>query len=138
MLQAQAATPPTPQMGQATVTVVSRDSTDDAGEPITYISTPNAEVTSAIVALPPGGKTDWMTHPCPGYLYVLEGELTVEFEDGRHLVFKAGQAFMQARTHWHRGVNTGTGQMRFLEVFFGAKGMPQVLNPPHGPLAQTP
>jgi quercetin dioxygenase-like cupin family protein len=117
--------------GQATMTVVSKDTTDDAGDPITYISTPNPEVTSVILSLPPGGKTDWMTHPVPGYLYILEGELTVEFADGHHLVFKQGQAFMQARTKWHRGINTGTGQMRFLAVFFGAKGIPQVLNPPH-------
>ncbi len=136
----QAHTPPsqTVQTVQTTITAVSKDTTTDAGEPITYLSTPNPEVSSVILTLPPGGKTDWMTHPCPGYLYVLEGELTVEFEDGRHLVFKAGQAFMQARTHWHRGVNTGTGQMRFLAVFFGAKGMIQVLNPPHGALAQKP
>lgn len=125
-------------MGQATVTLVSRDAADDAGDPITYISTPNPEVTSAIVSLPAGGKTDWMTHPCPGYLYVLQGELTVEFEDGRHLIFKAGQAFMQARTKWHRGVNTGKGQMRFLAVFFGAKGMPPVLNPPHATVPPKP
>ena len=132
MVHAQTQNALPPKIGQATVALVSRDTTDDAGDPITYISTPNPEVTSAIVALPPGGKTDWMTHPCPGYLYVLEGELTVEFEDGRHLVFKQGQAFMQARTKWHRGVNNGTVPMRFLAVFFGAKGMPQVLNPPHG------
>ena len=122
--------------GQATLTVVSKDTTDDAGEPITYIATANPEVTSAILTLPPGGKTDWMTHPVPGYLYAIEGELTVEFEDGHHLVFKAGQGFMQARTKWHRGINTGKGQMRFLAVFFGAKGVPQVLNPPH-PVDQT-
>jgi hypothetical protein len=64
MFLAQIPSVPTPQMGQATVTVVSKDTTDDAGDPITYISTPNPEVTSAIVSLPPGGKTDWMTHSC--------------------------------------------------------------------------
>ncbi len=130
MFFAQAATASLVPNGQATVTAVSQDTTDDAGDPITYLSTPNPEVTSAIVSLPPGGKTDWMTHPVPGYLYILEGELTVEFADGHHLVFKQGQAFMQARTKWHRGINTGSGQMRFLAVFFGAKGIPPVLNPP--------
>jgi quercetin dioxygenase-like cupin family protein len=113
------------------MTAVSKDTTTDAGEPITYLSTPNPEVSSVILTLPPGGKTDWMTHPVPGYLYILEGELTVEFADGHHLVFKQGQAFMQARTKWHRGINTGTGQMRFLAVFFGEKGTPVILNPPH-------
>jgi quercetin dioxygenase-like cupin family protein len=138
MFQVQAPSTPQSQAGQATVTMVSKDTMTDAGEPITYLSTPNPEVTSAIVALPPGGKTDWMTHPVPGYLYILEGELTVEFEDGHHLVFKAGQAFMQSRTKWHRGINTGAGQMRFLAVFFGEKGIAPVLNPPHGPIVTKP
>ena len=130
-------TPP-PSASQATITEVSRDTTTDAGEPIRYLSTPNAEVSSMILSLPPGGKTDWMTHPVPGYLYVLEGELTVEFTDGSHLVFHAGQGFMQARTRWHRGVNRGNTNMRFLAVFFGEKGTPVVLNPPKGPAVNGP
>lgn len=126
--------PPPPAANQATITTVSTDTTSDAGEPIRYLSTPNPEVTSVILSLPPGGKTDWMTHPVPGYLYVLEGALTVEFIDGSRLTFKAGQGFMQARTKWHRGVNDGKTTMRFLAVFYGEKGTPVILNPPHGPL----
>lgn len=124
--------PPPPGTNGPTITVVSTDTTTDAGEPIRYLSTPNAEVTSVILSLPPGGKTDWMTHPVPGYLYILEGQLTVEFEDGHRLTFKQGQAFMQARTKWHRGINEGNTRMRFLAVFFGEKGTPTILNPPHG------
>ncbi|WP_161570803.1 cupin domain-containing protein [Granulicella sibirica] len=138
MFQMQTPNPPPPQAVQATITPVSRDTTTDAGEPITYLSTPTPEVSSVIVALPPGGKTDWMTHPVPGYLYILQGELTVEFADGKHLVFKAGQAFMQARTKWHRGINTGPGEMRFLAVFFGEKGTPIILNTPHDPSKPKP
>lgn len=123
---------PPPNTNGPTITVVSKDTTTDAGEPIRYLSTPNAEVTSVILSLPPGGKTDWMTHPAPGYLYILEGQLTVEFEDGHRLTFKQGQAFMQARTKWHRGINEGTTPMRFLAVFFGEKDAPNILNPPHG------
>ena len=121
---------------QATIIMVSKDTTTDAGEPIRYLSTPNAEVTSSIITIPPGGKTDWMTHPVPGYLYILEGELTVEFADGHRLHFKQGQAFMQARTKWHRGINEGKTQMRFLAVFFGEKDTPVILNPPHGAVAE--
>jgi quercetin dioxygenase-like cupin family protein len=128
MMQMQ--TPPEFPRGQETIAIVSRDTTTDAGEPITYLSTPNPEVTSAILTLPPGGKTQWMTHPVPGYVFVLEGELTVEFADGRRVKFTKGQGFLQARTQWHRGVNEGTGTMRFLAVFYGEKGTPIVLNPP--------
>jgi quercetin dioxygenase-like cupin family protein len=112
--------------------MVSRDSETDAGEPLSYLSTPNPEVSSVILTIPPGGRTEWMTHPVPGYIYVLEGTLTVEFEDGHRLSFKAGQALLQARTKWHRGLNLGSEQMRFLAVFYGAKGVPEVLNPPVG------
>jgi quercetin dioxygenase-like cupin family protein len=122
--------PPEFPRGQETITVVSRDTTTDAGEPITYLSTPNPEVTSAILTLPPGGKTQWMTHPVPGYVFILEGELTVEFADGKRIKFKKGEGFLQARTKWHRGVNEGTGTMKFLAVFYGEKGTPIVLNPP--------
>jgi quercetin dioxygenase-like cupin family protein len=76
----------------AVVTPVSKNDSTDAGEPITYPTGSPPEVSSVIVTIPPGGKTDWMTHPVPGYLYVLEGTLTVEFEDGHHLTFHAGQA----------------------------------------------
>jgi quercetin dioxygenase-like cupin family protein len=131
MFFAQAVAATTQTVGQATITMVSKDTTTDADEPIRYLSTPNPEVSSMILALPPGGKTDWMIHPVPGYIYVLEGQLTVEFEDGSHIVFKAGQAFMQAHTKWHRGINEGTGPMRFLAVFFG-----EISNPPHGSLAE--
>jgi quercetin dioxygenase-like cupin family protein len=135
MLFAQAPPPPPHAANQATISIVSKDTATDAGEPIQYLSTPNAEVTSVILSLPPGRKTDWMVHPVPGYLYVLEGQLTVEFEDGHRLSFHTGQAFMQARAKWHRGINTGNTPMRFLAVFFGEKGTPILLNPPHGSLA---
>jgi quercetin dioxygenase-like cupin family protein len=113
--------------------MVSKDTATDAGEPIRYLSTPNPEVTSMILSLPPGGKTDWMTHPVPGYVYILEGQLTVEFIDGTHVTFKAGQGFLQARAKWHRGVNDGQQQMRFLAVFFGEKDSPVIVNPPKSP-----
>jgi quercetin dioxygenase-like cupin family protein len=129
------ATPP-PATNQVTITMVSKDTTTDAGEPIRYLSTPNPEVSSMTLSLPPGAKTDWMTHPVPGYIYVLEGELTVEFEDGSRVVFRAGQGFLQARTKWHRGLNEGKTTMRFLAVFYGEKGMPVILNPPRGPLVE--
>jgi quercetin dioxygenase-like cupin family protein len=113
-----------------TVTPVSKDDTTDAGEPITYPVGGSPEVSSAILTVPPGGKTEWMTHPVPGYVYVLQGTLTVEFEDGHRLTFHSGEGFLQARTKWHRGINQGAEPLRFLAVFFGAKGVPIILHPP--------
>ena len=133
MFAFQAPPPPQSSSVQTSITMVSKDTVTDAGEPIRYLSTPNPEVTSMILSLPPGGKTEWMTHPVPGYVYILEGQLTVEFIDGTHVTFKAGQGFLQARAKWHRGVNDGQQRMRFLAVFFGEKETPVILNPPKSP-----
>jgi quercetin dioxygenase-like cupin family protein len=120
-----------PPMNKSDLSLVSTDSASIAGEPVAYPSTPNPEISSYIMPIAPGATTQWMTHPVPAYLYVLEGTLTVEFaEDGSRKEFKAGQAFLQARTKWHRGRNDGKVPVRFLAVFCGAKDVPNVLHPP--------
>jgi quercetin dioxygenase-like cupin family protein len=119
------------------ITPVSRDSVTIAGEPELYLNTPDPEVTSVIFTFPPGSVSQWMTHPAPAYVYVLEGTLVVEFEDGSHQSFHAGQAFLQCRSKWHRGRNDGSQTMRFLAVFVGAKGVPNVIHPPTGALVDA-
>jgi quercetin dioxygenase-like cupin family protein len=115
------------------MTMVSKDSTTVVGEPLNYLSTPDPEISSGIVTIPAGTTTEWMTHPVQGFLYVLEGTLTVEYADGPRKVFKAGQGFPQARSKWHRGRNDGETLVRFLAVFYGGKDVPNVLHPPASP-----
>lgn len=125
------AAPPIPT---ASITPVSHDSLTIAGEPELYLSTPEPEVSSVIFTFPPGAVSQWMIHPAPAYVYVLEGTLVVEFEDGSHQSFRAGQGFLQCRSKWHRGRNDTSQTMRFLAVFFGGKGVPNVVHPASGPL----
>jgi quercetin dioxygenase-like cupin family protein len=101
-----------------------------AGEPLVYLNTPNPVISSSVLTIQPGGVSHWMTHPAPAYLYVLQGQLTVEFLDGERRVFQAGQAFLQSRAKWHRGRNEAALPVQFLAVFFGSKGVPTVLHPP--------
>jgi quercetin dioxygenase-like cupin family protein len=116
---------------------VSSDTKTIAGEPLEYPSTPNPVIFSNVVTIPPATVTPWMIHPVPAYLYVLEGTLTVEFAaDGSLHKFNAGQAFLQSRTHWHRGRNDGTTPCRFLGVFVGSKDVPVILHPPSGKSVQ--
>jgi quercetin dioxygenase-like cupin family protein len=123
--------------GNVTMTWVSSETTTVAGEPLSYPSTPNPVISSNVLTIAPGTVTQWMTHPAPAYVYVMEGTLTVEFAaDGSRHEFKAGQAFLQARTHWHRGRNDGSVPVRFLGVFVGAKDVPDILHPPSGNLDQ--
>ncbi len=64
--------PSVPPAQTVTMTQVSIGSTTIAGEPELYLSSPHPEITSAIFTIPPGTKTRWMTHPVPGYIYVLQ------------------------------------------------------------------
>ena len=121
------------QASSVTVAPVSKNSVTIAGEPELYLSTPEPEVTSAVFTFPAGSVSQWMTHPSPAYVYVLEETLAVEFEDGSTQSFLAGQAFLQCRSTWHRGRNDGSQAMRFLAVFFGSKGVPNVVHPAAGP-----
>jgi quercetin dioxygenase-like cupin family protein len=121
---------------EATTTALPPLSRTIAGEPLAYPSTPEPIVSSDVVTIPPGGVTEWMTHPVPAYLYVLEGTLTVELVDGTRHKFDAGQSFLQCHTTWHRGRNEGTTPTRFLAVFIGAKGVPEIVHPPSGPLIE--
>lgn len=116
------------------ITPVSHDSLTIAGEPELYLNTPDPEVSSLVFTFPPGAVSQWMIHPAPVYVYVLEGTLQVEFEDGSHQSFHAGQGFLQCRSKWHRGRNDGSQTMQFLAVFFGAKGVPNVVHSASGPL----
>jgi quercetin dioxygenase-like cupin family protein len=101
-----------------------------AGERLEYLSTAQPEISTEILTIAPGTKTKWMTHPVPAYLYVLQGTLIVEFQDGKRQQFSAGQAFLQSRTQWHRGVNDTNEPVKFLAVFMGSKGVPVILHPP--------
>jgi quercetin dioxygenase-like cupin family protein len=66
--------------------------TTTAGEPLLYLSTPDPVISSDILTVPPGGVTQWMTHPVPAYLYVLQGDLTVEFTDWEAANLPHGQS----------------------------------------------
>ena len=97
------------------------------GETIYYPGGAVADITSAIVTIRPGEKTSWHKHGVPLFVYILSGEVTVEYGEKGKRTFKAGSAFMEAMDHWHRGTNTGTEPARILVVYLGAEGMMNVI-----------
>jgi quercetin dioxygenase-like cupin family protein len=121
--------------GSETIARLPDLNTTSAGEPLHYLSTPDAVVSSDILTVPPGKVSHWMVHPVPAYLYVLEGDLTLEFVDGKRQTFHTGESLLQSQTKWHRGRNEGQVPLRFLAVFMGSKGTPVILHPPVGGLA---
>jgi quercetin dioxygenase-like cupin family protein len=70
----------------------------------------------ALVEYAPGaGRAEWCETPHSGY--VVGGELTYAFEDGRPpLVLRAGEAFALPEAPRHRGRNDGAEPVRLFIV----------------------
>lgn len=92
------------------------------GQPLVYPSDGTARLQSVIVTMQPGEQTGPHKHPFPTYGYILEGELTVEYDNGETRVYKEGDALLEAVDILHNGKNNGTVPMRILVVFMGVDG----------------
>jgi quercetin dioxygenase-like cupin family protein len=92
------------------------------GQPLAYPSG-TAEVSSSIVTLPPHAQTGRHRHLAPMYAYVLEGAVTVSYDDGTEKVLSAGSALIEAQDVWHNGRNDGDTDVRILVVNLGADGL---------------
>ena len=111
------------------VTAVMQGSTTIGGEKIEYPKTGTAEIASVMVEIPPGTESGRHMHPAPTYVYVLEGTLTVEFEDGSRQSFKAGSGFLEGMNTWHNAKNLGEMSSKILVVFAGEEGKPNMIRP---------
>lgn len=94
------------------------------GQTVTYPATAPAKVTSVIVIMQPGEETGWHKHDVPMFGYILEGEVTVAYEEAGTRVYRKGDAVLEAIGTPHNGRNTGDGPARILAVFMGADGVP--------------
>ena len=60
------------------------------------VKTTSPEVTSVLVEIGPGGESGRHKHPVSPQIYVLQGEVTIEFDDRKQQSFSPGEAFMEA------------------------------------------
>jgi quercetin dioxygenase-like cupin family protein len=109
-------------------TVLLQASQTAAGQPIQFPLFRN-QITALRAELAPGGQTGRHMHPVPTFVYVLEGELTVEAEGHATKVYKAGDAFLEVVNTWHNGINRTNAPTRFLVVFAGEEGKPNLVRP---------
>ena len=77
-------------------------------------------ISSMIVTIDPGEETGWHKHGVPLYIYILSGEVTVDYGEKGIRTFGPGGSFMEAMNHWHRGNNRGKEPVRILCVFMGS------------------
>ena len=112
-----------------TITQILHSSVTVAGQPIAYPKTDSAEVTALRVEVPPGGETGRHMHPNPTFVYVLEGAIDVEMDGGVVHHYGAGDSVLEAENTWHNTKNKGTVAAKFLVVFIGARGKPNLVRP---------
>lgn len=87
------------------------------GEPIVLPGGPG-QIRSVIVTIPAGQATPRHDHGGTTLcVYVLEGEVTVEYEGKGKKVFRKGQSFVEASRVPHVASNTGKGVARTLAVY---------------------
>jgi quercetin dioxygenase-like cupin family protein len=108
-----------PATYQNLLTPLLQTGADTIGQPIAYPpGTP--KITAAIVTIPPGGETGWHSHEVPLMVYVLEGEVTVDYGEKGIKVYPAGSAAMEAMNWPHNGMNKGSAPLRLLAVYMGS------------------
>jgi len=111
------------------VTAVMKSSTTISGQKIEYPKTDKAEMASVLVEIQPGKENGRHMHSVPTYVHVLEGTMTVEFEDGSRQTFQAGSGFLEVVKTLHSAKNLGEVPLRLLVVFAGEEGKPNLIRP---------
>src|SRR5437870_1062314 len=96
------------------ITPVAKLNTTATGQKLEYPTTNKAEIESLLVEIAPGGESVRHMHPVPTYLYILEGTLTVEMDDGSRREYQAGTGFLESMNMWHKGKNSGQSSVKIL------------------------
>ncbi len=87
-------------------------------------------VTGSTVELEPGGQTGREQFRVPTYVYVLEGTLTTDYDDGPVGIkgsqyHAAGQSFMDRGGWWHNHLNRTDKPVKYLILHLGYPGEPK-------------
>jgi quercetin dioxygenase-like cupin family protein len=115
------------QVGMKSTTVL-QTTTTAAGQPILFPPARN-QFTGVVIELAPGGEVGRHMHPVPNFVFMLEGELTIESDGQPARTYTAGQSFAESITTWHNGINRGAGPAKFIVVFAGEEGKPVTVRP---------
>ncbi|CAN7444394.1 cupin domain-containing protein [Phenylobacterium sp. LjRoot225] len=110
------------------LTPIVETATTITGQPIRFPQGDN-QFTAALVDVAPGGQVGRHMHPVPLFVYMLEGTLSIEMEGHPTHTFSAGQGFAEVTNIWHNGRNLTDKPVRFLVVFSGQKGVPNLIRP---------
>jgi quercetin dioxygenase-like cupin family protein len=88
------------------------------------MSIPGHEGVMALVELPPGAAEGPHTHHAEVFVFLLEGEITLENEGHPTTVLRAGDVFHIAPGAVHQAINNGAITAKLAAVFVAEKGKP--------------
>ena len=100
-----------------------------SGKKIVYPNTDVAQIESHLVTIKPGGETGRHYHPGPTYMYVIEGILVVQLDDGTQKEYRSGQDLLEDGRVWVNNKNPGSTPTKFLAVIVGERGQKAVVFP---------
>ena len=117
--------------------IMNQVSIDPLGNVLEYPSG-DAAVSSQINVWEPGFNSPWHYHPYTGVAYVIQGELTVNYDTETSIedissekkiittqTYKAGEeAFLGVRDTWHLSQNLGDQDLIFIVTWIGEKDSP--------------
>ena len=109
--------------------VILESTTTLGGNAISLPQGEKVEIEGHIVEIKPGAEVGRHKHPYPIFMYVLEGTLLVEMDDGTQKTYNAGEAFIEDADTMVNNSNPGTEPVKFLAVLPGFKDSPMVIMP---------
>ena len=81
-----------------------------------------AKITAFEITVPVFAPVAPHTHSFPVLLIIQQGEVTLDYEDGKSRVYKPGDAFIEDVGVVHSSKNTGDVPIKALVVAIGVKG----------------
>jgi quercetin dioxygenase-like cupin family protein len=82
-----------------------------------------ARISSARLTVPPGATVPLHLHPVPLFVYILQGEIIVDYGSRGTRTYRKGDAFVEAFEWPHHARNGGKGNVQILTVYAGAEGV---------------
>ena len=104
-------------------TILKTDTTS-IGQKIVYPTFQNNEVSVLKIIIPSGKSTGWHIHNFPVFAYILKGELTIELENNKTILFAENSSFSEVINTLHNGKNNGNEDVILIAFFMGEKGKP--------------
>jgi quercetin dioxygenase-like cupin family protein len=98
----------------------------NVGGPLSYPDGGTPELSSMLITIQPGGRSNLHQHPVVTFVYVLEGEADLHVGD-QVFHYKAGDAWVEPIDTLNQIFNAGDGPLRNLVVFVGSEGNPNAV-----------